>query len=335
MKRSGSRLATCLLLATSLSLGLTSTAHAQGNTELPKVIFGTNWLATAMRGGFFQAKATGLYEKHGLDVTIKQGGPQINGLQLLLAHKIDFYMGYPIQTIRVVDRGAPLVSVAAAYQKAPQVIICHNDVKSLAAAKGHPMLIDQSSAGETFWPWLKAEYGYTDSMRRPYTFNEAPFVADDQMCQQGFMGGETYDVSQKTDDPSVFLLADHGYPPYAETIVTREDVIEAHPEWVQAFVDASMEGWKSYLENPAPGNALIKEFNPDQKDPRLAYGVESIKAHKMVDGGDAVEYGIGTMSDARWTQINDFMKRVGLIDNDDAYKKAYTLDYVKHPEAQK
>src|SRR5262249_45659377 len=50
-----------------------------------KVTFLTSWFAQAEHGGFYQAKATGLYEKAGLDVTLKMGGPQGNGIQPLPA----------------------------------------------------------------------------------------------------------------------------------------------------------------------------------------------------------------------------------------------------------
>lgn len=313
------------LLVTGLATGTVATAD-----EKPHVVFGTNWLATATTGGFYQAAATGLYQKHGLDVEIKQGGPQINGLQLLLTGKIDFYLGDPIQTIQSVHQGAPLVTVAAAFQKTPQVIICHQDVSSLADAKGHPMLIDQSSAAQTFWPWLKMKYGYTESMRRPYTFSVAPILNDDRMCQQGYLGGEPFDIEKAGLNPSVFLLADQGYPPYAQTIVTRDEVAKEHPERVRAFVAATMEGWKSYLENPEPGNALIRQYNPEQPDERLSYGVSEMRKYDMLGSGDAVQHGIGTMSDARWKAINDFMIETGQIDDDDTYKQAYSLEFVEH-----
>ena len=70
------RVAGCLL-ATALWSG------SAGATD--KVTFLTSWFAQAEHGGFYQAKATGLYERAGLDVTLRMGGPQVNGMQLLLA----------------------------------------------------------------------------------------------------------------------------------------------------------------------------------------------------------------------------------------------------------
>src|SRR5579871_2309385 len=81
-----------------------------------KVTFLTSWFAQAEHGGFYQAKATGLYDKAGLDVTIKMGGPQVNGTQLLLAGESDFIMGYDIQVLKGREQNLPLVTVASSFQ---------------------------------------------------------------------------------------------------------------------------------------------------------------------------------------------------------------------------
>ena len=75
--------------------------------ELTKVTFGTNWFAEAEHGGFYQALATGLYKQQGLDVTIKMGGPQVNGTQLLMGGAIDFFMGYAADAIQAIQEGIP------------------------------------------------------------------------------------------------------------------------------------------------------------------------------------------------------------------------------------
>ena len=91
---------------------------------LEAVTFATDWKAQAEQGGFYQAKALGLYEKAGLDVTIRGGGPGVNIPQLLGAGAIDFGMGsnsfIPLNMVRA---GVPAKAVMAAFQKDPQVLI--------------------------------------------------------------------------------------------------------------------------------------------------------------------------------------------------------------------
>ncbi len=93
-----------------------------GAFALDKVTFGTNWLAEAEHGGFYQAVVDGTYAKYGLDVTIVPGGPQANNGILLPAGKIDFYMGgNMIQAFSAVEQNIPTVVVAAFFQKDPQM----------------------------------------------------------------------------------------------------------------------------------------------------------------------------------------------------------------------
>ena len=231
-------------LAATALIGITAlTASLMPAAAADKVTFLTSWFAQAEHGGFYQAKATGLYEKAGLDVTIKMGGPQINGAQLLLAGDADFIMGYDIQVLKGREQNQPLVTVATSFQFDLQGIMAHDDVADLAALKGRPILIAGSSR-VTFWPWLRAKYGYTDDQIRPYTFNLQPFFADKTMAQQAYPSSEPYQAEQQNEKVKFFLFADGGYPPYGSTIVTTEKMIAEKPDVIARFVKASLEGWR-------------------------------------------------------------------------------------------
>src|SRR5277367_1402033 len=295
MKFLSRMIATALVGTAAVATALTPALAAD------KVTFLTSWFAQAEHGGFYQAKASGLYEKAGLDVTIKMGGPQVNGSQLLLAGDTDFMMGYDIQVLKGREQNLRLVTVASSFQFDLQGIMAHDDVADLAALKGRPILIAGSSRA-TFWPWLRAKYGYTDDQIRPYTFNLQPFFADKTMAQQAYPSSEPYQAEQQNEKVKFFLFADGGYPPYGSTIVTTEKMIADKPDVVARFVKASLEGWRDYLRNPAPGNALIKADNPKMSDEQLAYAVEKLRQNRSVDGGDAASQGIGIMTAARWKQ---------------------------------
>ncbi|HSQ70788.1 MAG TPA: ABC transporter substrate-binding protein, partial [Rubrivivax sp.] len=248
------------LLLSAAVLGAVSGVQAQ-----EKFTYLTNWYAQAEHGGFYQALATGLYKKEGLDVTIRMGGPQVNGMQLLAAGQTDCFMGYDVQTMKGWEQGIGAVTVAAAFQKDPQVLIGHPGVvDKMEDLKGKTILIS-SAANTSYWPWLKTTFGLADSQARPYTFNIQPFIADKNVVQQGYLSSEPYAIEKEAKfKPSVFLLSDHGWPPYSTTIVCMEKTVKERPKAVAAFVKATMEGWKSYLTgDPSPANALIKKDNPN------------------------------------------------------------------------
>jgi NitT/TauT family transport system substrate-binding protein len=302
----------------------TPLAHAEDHVTLL-----TSWYAQAEHGGFYQAVATGIYKKYGLDVTIKMGGPQVNGMQLLAGGQADFLLGYDFQVLSGVEAGIPVTTVAAAFQYDPQGMMTHADVSSLGGLKNKTILV-AGSGRTTWWPWLKAKYGYTEAQARPYTFNLQPFFADQNVAMQAYPSSETFQAEQAHANAHFFLFADDGYPPYNTTIVTMRDTMKNKPDVVARFVKASMEGWKSYLNDPAPGNALIRKDNPQMSDAQLAYGVAQLKKLKIVTGGDAATQGIGTMSDARWKKTFDYMVDAKLLKAATDYHAAYTLQFIQN-----
>jgi NitT/TauT family transport system substrate-binding protein len=314
--------ACCLIVALNYLPALT---HAQAPDKL---VLGTNWLAEAEHGGFYQALAEGLYRRQGLDVTIRMGGPQVNPLQLLAAGQIDIAMGDDLQTLGALEQGLPITTIGATFQKNPTVIIAHPGVRALPDLKGRPIAIGAAS-NTTFWPWLKQQYGFTDDQKRPYGFSVQPFLVDRNLAQQGFATSEPFSIEKGGVTPVVFLLADLGYPPYSESLVVRQAAVRDRADTLRRFLHASAEGWKSYLANPAPAHALIKRDNPEMSDELLAYGHRKLTEYAIVTGGDAPKLGILAMTDARWRSTLDFVRSAGLAKPGFDYRPAYTLDLVR------
>ncbi len=299
---------------------------------LDKVTFGTNWKAQAEHGGYYQAVAEGIYERHGLDVTVRQGGPQVNHSQLLAAGRIDFNMGGNLfGQFNFTQNKVPMVTVAAIFQKEPQVLIAHPGagIDSFDDLAGKTLFL--SNDGRlTFWLWLKQTYGLKDDQIKPYTFNPAPFLADKNSAQQGYVTSEPYAVETEGKiKPVVLMMADAGYDTYSTTIETSWKLVRENPDLVQRFVDATAEGWYSYLYgDPAKGNALIKADNPEMTDDQIAFSVKAMKDYGIVDSGEALTGGIGAMTRERWDSF--FKKSVGwgVYPADLPLQEAYTLQFV-------
>src|SRR5215475_6624170 len=274
------------------------------------VTFGTDWRAEAEHGGYYQALATGIYRGHGLAVTLRQGGPQVNHAQLLAAGRLDFNLApNSFCPLNFVSQNIPMVAVAAIFQKDPSVLIAHpgQGDDNLAVLKGKPIMIG-SDTRVTSWAFLKSKFGYSDDQIRPYTFSVAPFLADPKAIQQGYLTSEPFTIESQGTKPVVLLLADAGYASYGSLIETSDKLLQEKPDLVQRFVDASIEGWYGYLYgDPAPANALIKRDNPEMTDALLAYGIAKIKEYGIVDSGEAKTNGMGAMTEARWQGFFDTM----------------------------
>jgi NitT/TauT family transport system substrate-binding protein len=324
------KILSALLIGTYLLTGASSLQAAE------KIVFATDWKAQAEHGGFYQALATGRYEKAGLDVEIRMGGPGIDNQQLMAAGAVDFAIGSNMFfALNLVQAGAPVTTVAAYFQKDPQILMTHprDDINSIADMKGHPIMISDASVN-TFWVWLKAQYGFADSEIRKYTFNMAPFLVDDKAIQQGYLSSEPKLVMDEGIEPEVYLLADAGWPSYSTMVLVPQEWIVSKPDVVQAFVDASIEGWYDYIYgDPAPVNILIKIDNPEMTDDTIAFGIAKMKEYGIVDSGDADSLGVGAMTDARWDSFFKVMAAAGIYPADMDYKAAYTLQFVNKKHA--
>src|SRR6266403_572510 len=264
---------------------------------LDKVSFGTNWVAEAEHGGFFQAVADGTYKKYGLDVTLVPGGPNDNNRMLLIAGKLDFFMAAnTLMSFDAVANKVPVVTVAAIFQKDPQVLLTHPESK----------------------------------VAKLEDLNPQPFIVDKQSAMQGYVTSEPYAVEKSASfKPGIILLADYGFNTYSTLIETRRELIDKKPDLIQRFVDASIIGWYNYLygDNTA-ANALIRNLNPEMTDELLAYSLNKMKEYGIVDSGDTSRDGIGAMTDARAASFVDKMVRAGVVRPDIDFRKAYTLRFV-------
>lgn len=295
-----------------------------------KVVFGTNWLAQAEHGGFYQSVADGTYAACGLDVEIVSGGPQVNNRALLMADRIQFHMGGDmLQAFTAVAENVPVVSVMATFQKHPQVILSHpGEADNWEELKDLTLLIGDNGFA-SYYQWMVAEHGFTIEQRQPYTFNPAPFVADKRKGMQGFLSSEPYAVKSEAGfEPNVFLIADAGYSTYATTVEVMRDTLENKPEVVSCFVDGSILGWYNYLYGDnAAANDLILAANPDMSQDKIDFAIAMMTAEGIVDSGDSLEMGIGVMTEEK---VEDFflkMVNAGVIEDGIDWRASFTTEF--------
>jgi NitT/TauT family transport system substrate-binding protein len=317
-----------LLIAALAALCACTQSQPTGGAQKTVIRFATDWQAEAEHGGFYEALATGEYAKRGLDVRIIQGGSTVNVPELVASGAVELGDGSnSFIVMNLVGAHAPVKAVAAFMQKDPQVLLAHPDagIKSLADMKGHPILLSDASK-TAFWPWLKQHYGFSDDQVRSYDFNNNTFILNKNAVQEGYVTSEPYTIQKAAGfAPTVFLLADQGYPSYAAMVLAPTSLIARNPAAIRAFVEASAVGWKNYLEgDPKPADALIMKDNPNMTEDVLAQARDKMRTYHLVDGGDAATLGIGAMSDQHWSDFFKIASRNGAAN----YKDAFTLDFL-------
>ncbi len=328
MKRSTLR-AGAAALALAAAAGWTIPAAAQD-----KVVFATNWKAQAAHGGFYQALADGTYKKAGLNVTIQQGGPQMNNRPLLPAGKIDFLMtGNLLHSFDNVKNGLPITVVAAMFQKDPQALIAHpgQGYEKFASLAKAPVVMVAKDGQFSWWQWLKVQHGFKDEQLKPYNYNLGPFLANKKAVQQGYSVAEPiYIENQGKFKPVVHLLADHGFSTYSTLIEARTDTVQKNPDLVKRFVDASILGWVNYLYGDRKAaNAMMLKENPEMTEDELERSVVLMKQQGIVDSGEALKKGVGAMDAARIRDFYDKMVKAGLYKSGDVdLSKVAVFDFV-------
>ncbi|MDP3801351.1 ABC transporter substrate-binding protein [Brevundimonas sp.] len=320
-------------LAAASALGACTRSEAPVDEEgRVRLRFATDWRAQAEHGGFYQAQASGAYAKRGLNVQIIQGGPGVNVPQLLASGAVELGMGSnSFIPMNLVAEGAPVKAVAAYFQKDPQVLIAHPDpaLESIADLAGRPFLLADASI-TAFWVWLKAKYGFTDDQVRKYTFNLAPFLADERAVQQGYLTSEPYTIVKEAGfTPKVFLLADEGYPSYAAMVLAPNAFARDNAVALRSFIAASAEGWRDYIQGDGKAaDALIRKDNPEMTQDVLDQARARLKANGIVDGGDAALYGLGTMTIERWQAFFEVTSQAGVYPPNLDWRQAFTTQYL-------
>jgi NitT/TauT family transport system substrate-binding protein len=312
-------------------IGALGAALAAQTCATEKITFYTDWKAQAEHGGFYQAVATGLYKKQGLDVTIRPGGPQTDNTRLLAANAIQLGMiSNSFQALTLAEKGADVKIVMAAFQKDPQMVMMHPGIafKSLDDLKGRAIFMDDAFR-VTYFPWMKAKFGLTDGQVRKYAFSLTPWLQSKAYAQEGYVTSEPFTASKAGVTPQILVISDSGYPGYAAMVAASGSLIREKPAVVKAFVQASQQGWRDYISgNPAAAHALIRRDNPQMTEALLTYGRNQLLKYGLVLSGDALTRGAGTMTPQRWQQMSTDMTALGLYEKTLNPAKAYDLQFL-------
>ncbi|MBE3556800.1 MAG: ABC transporter substrate-binding protein [Firmicutes bacterium] len=304
----------------------TGASPQQQNTSLSptKVTQVMNWFAEPEEGGQYEALIKGYYKEAGLDMTVQQGGPQVSVTQIVAGGRAEFGMAEADQVLQAIDNGIPIVALFAVFQTNPQILMFHSDhpVQQWTDLNGRPVAV---APGVVYWTYLQKKYGL-NVKEQAYNGTLANFLSDPAAVTQGYVTSEPYYAKQQNVKVGYKLIADSGYNPYANVLFTTKKYLAEHPQQVKAFVEASIKGWNSYLEQPDDTNAYMKTQNKDLDMNAMKYGWQAEKP--LIMGGDASSGGVGTMTEARWQELYNQLKDLGLLKTSFDFHQAYTTEFL-------
>ena len=288
----------------------TKTETTSDATTTTRVKVQLNWVPEPEFGGLYAAKETGAYQKAGLDVELTGGGPGSPVVQLVASGQADFAVAGADDVVIARARGADVVAIFGTFQTSPQGIMVHgaSTITSLADLKSGTLALEP---GLPFGMYLKKKFGFAGAKLVPYDGGIAKFLTDPTYAQQCYVTSEPLAVKKKGETPKVFLGADAGFNPYANVLVTRGAMLKEKMPVVRAFVAASADGWRAYLTDPKPANAVMQKLNTAMDAETFAAAAEAQKP--LIETAETAKSGLGVMTEPRWTTLATQLTELGVV----------------------
>lgn len=309
-----------LLFCFFISFGFST--WAAKNTELVKSNIALNWKAEPEFGGFYTALVDKIYQKNGLDVEVIQGGAGTPTVQMLSAKKIDFAIVSGDELAIARDRGANVVALFTVFQTAPYAFMLRADSK----ISDIPSLLNSDVTlavmnGLPYVEFLKKKYGFKKAKVVPYAGGISNFVKDTNFVQQCFISSEPLLAKKQNIKTKTLLIADSGFNPYTAVLAVHGDLIKSKPDLVKKMVSSVREGWKAYIINPSSAHQLITKLNPTM----TLEAMKDIHAAELplIQTEETKQIGLGSMTDARWSELVKQLKEIGLITKEISAKELY------------
>jgi NitT/TauT family transport system substrate-binding protein len=296
-----------------------------------KVTLALNWVPEPEFGGFYAARESGAYIRRGLEVDIQGAGAGAPVVQRVASGQVEFGISGADEILTARARGMDIVPLFAVYQKSPQAIMAH-------ASRGAKNLGDVLASGTValepglpYASFLKKKYGFDKVKVVPYDGGVARFVAEKDFAQQCFITAEPIAAKRQGSDPQVFLIADEGFNPYVAVVITRRQLWKEQPERVKAFVEATREGWRAYLDTPAPANQVMGKLNTTMDAETFAAAAEAQKP--LIETEETRALGLGAMTRQRWETIGQQLLDLGIIEKAPALDEFLLPEFMGQPAA--
>jgi len=286
-----------------LALGLAACGRDAAELKLA-----LNWKPEPEFGGIFEAERLGSFAQRGLTVA-RTGGPGAPVVQMVTAKQVSFGIASADEVVLARDRGSDVVAIFATYQTCPQGLMTHaaRGLGSLAALLASPGTL-AVEPGLPYVKFLEKRYGFASQKVVPYSYSIGPFLTDPTLTQQVFVTAEPIAARRAQADPKVFLVAESGYNPYTAVVIAHGDTLRDDGARTAQLVAALREGWRSYLADPGPANALMGPLNPEMDAEAFRLAAEAQQPLVEAPG-----VALGSMSPERWAELARQLKELGLV----------------------
>ena len=301
---------------------LSFTACSEKGQQLEEVNYRLKWLFNISVVGDLWAVAQGNFERNGLKVTVKPGGPEKDAIKELEIGHAQFGVASADQVIRAVSKGSPIVVLAQLFQINPLHWIYRPDrtvLRTPQDLKGKTIGITYGGNDETIMRALLAKFNIKEeevnlfSVRYDYT----PFYSGEvdlwplyRNAQAPIIGDKLRKAGEPFDLMSPSRL---GIQFVANSVVTTKKMLEERPETVKRFMQALMQAWTEALdpENKEKAIEIVLKYNRETPEEIVRQQLPATRILML----PTAQFKFGRIDVAAWKQTEQIMLTQKLIDH--------------------
>jgi class 3 adenylate cyclase/ABC-type nitrate/sulfonate/bicarbonate transport system substrate-binding protein len=279
---------------------------------LDQVSLQLKWKHQFQFAGYYAALEQGFYRNAGLDVTIREGGPEVDVAETLASGKADFGV-CNASVLREWSMGRRLVVLAAIFQRSAAVILVPRraDISSVSDLRGHT-LMDMPGSDEIAAMLTREGVDYAGLSRVAHEGNPRDLLADRADAMVAYSTNEPFVLEQLGAAFRTFSPEAYGIDFYGDNLCTSAAEVEAHPDRVAAFRTASLKGWAYALAHKeAVVDLILKRYSA--KKSREALLFEAERTEILVGRGPGR---VGEQDPARWQSIAATYHKLWLLTDD-------------------
>jgi NitT/TauT family transport system substrate-binding protein len=289
------------------------TAAAQAADKLTLQL---KWVTQAQFAGYYVAQAKGFYDKAGLDVTIKPGGPDINPSQVVAGGGADVIIDWMPSALAAREKGVPLVNIAQVFNHSGLELTCRKDsgVATPADFKGRTLGVWFAGNEYPFLSWMSKLDLPTDGSPTGVKvlkqgFNVDPLLQKQAACISTMTYNEYWqliEAGMKPDQLVVFKYEDQGVATLEDGLYTTEAKLkDANTvDRLARFVKASMQGWQYAIDHQDEAVKIVLDNDTTGAQKAGHQKTQMAEIAKLIPGSAK---GLGYLDEAAYARTVDVL----------------------------
>ena len=316
----------------------TDNTAANGSADFGTLDYQLSWIKNTEFAGEYIADSSGFYKDAGFSsVNLIAGGPSVAQDAVVAAGKAFIGISAPDITAPAILKGAPLVAIAALFQKNPFAVmsLASNPINTPQDMIGKK--IGVQAVNEPIWAaFLEANNIDPASITKvPAQFDPQPLVAGEVDGWFSFYTNEPNLLASQGIATTTFLLNDYNYPMVSQIFVVRKDSLTKDREKIKAILLADIKGWLASIKDPTAGPQLtISKYGKDLGLDLAEQTLESKAQNKLIVTPDTQANGIMTLTPSLIAQTISTLKLAGVqISAEQLFDTSVLAEvYAAHPE---